>query len=342
MLFNSRSVAFLVALAVSLITGFAVSGVDGVDYWIISVGAFSTFLGTFTICYLILELLFFKELRSIYAIFEQAKGKNFKMAKSIQKPLNVMRKELIAYSTGKDAEINKLKQLESFRKEFLADISHELKTPIFSAQGFIHTLLDGAIDDENVRVKFLNKAAKSLDHLDTLVQDLMSISQLETGEIKMENESFDLVLLVNEVIEQLENKAKKREVNLSIRSNSGRLLVRGDVNRIMQVFKNLIDNAIKYGKEKGSVVVKLDGEGKLVKIAVSDDGPGIPEAHHQHLFKRFYRVDKSRSRDRGGTGLGLSIVKHIVEAHGAQISLKSGAGSGTKFSFTLPRAHEKE
>lgn len=342
MLFNSRSVAFLVALVVAMITGFAVSGVDEVNYWIISVAAFSAFLGTFTVCYLILELLFFKELRSIYAIFEQLKGKNFKMAKSIQKPLNVMRKELIAYSTGKDAEINKLKQLENFRKEFLADISHELKTPIFSAQGFIHTLLDGAIDDENVKIKFLNKAAKSLDHLDTLVQDLMSISQLETGEIRMENESFDLILLVNEVIEQLEHKAKKRGVKLSIESRFERLLVRGDVNRMMQVFKNLIDNAIKYGKEKGTVIVEIEQEGKGVKVTVADDGPGIPEDHHQHLFKRFYRVDKSRSRDRGGTGLGLSIVKHIVEAHGSQITLKSNSDSGTKFSFKLPRVHEKE
>ncbi len=342
MLFNSRSVAFLLAVIVGLITVAALSMLDSASSMDILVTFMASFLGTFIVCFLILELLFFKELRSIYQVLERARGNKPKMEKSMNKPLSVMHKELVAFSEDKNAEILKLKRLEEFRREFLADISHELKTPIFSAQGFIHTLLDGAIDDESVRMKFLKKSATSLDHLDNLVQDLVAISQLETGEIKMELELFNLENLVSEVFEQLEHKAKKRGISLKLIKDVDRPYVIADIHRIMQVFKNLIDNSLKYGNENGSSIVELNSSENNIYVSVRDNGPGIPDEHQPHIFKRFYRVDKSRSREKGGTGLGLSIVKHILEAHGSKIKLTSDPINGTVFTFKLKRGYEED
>jgi len=219
----------------------------------------------------------------------------------------------------------------------LADISHELKTPIFSAQGFIHTLLDGAINDPNVRDRFLSKAAKSLDQLDSLIQDLIIISQLETGNIKIEPEAFDLKLLVQELFDLLEPKRKLRNTSFKIDTSGNSTTVFADLNRISQVLKNLIDNAVKYGKDNGSVTVKIDELEDIIKISVKDDGNGIPEEHLDKIFRRFYRVEKSRSREMGGTGLGLAIVKHIIEAHNSNISVQSTINHGTEFQFELQK-----
>ncbi len=219
----------------------------------------------------------------------------------------------------------------------MADISHELKTPIFSAQGFIHTLLDGAINDPNVRDRFLSKAAKSLDQLDSLIQDLIIISQLETGNIKIEPEAFDLKLLVQELFDLLEPKRKLRNTSFKIDTSGNSTTVFADLNRISQVLKNLIDNAVKYGKDNGSVTVKIDELEDIIKISVKDDGNGIPEEHLDKIFRRFYRVEKSRSREMGGTGLGLAIVKHIIEAHNSNISVQSTINHGTEFQFELQK-----
>jgi two-component system, OmpR family, phosphate regulon sensor histidine kinase PhoR len=196
----------------------------------------------------------------------------------------------------------------------------------------VHTLLDGAMDDENVKEKFLKKAAKSLDGLNILVQDLLLLSQIETGELKMQFVSFDIQKLCEEVVEQLEHKAEKRDVKLRLKSFYG-VIVKGDKMRIYQVIVNLVDNAIKYGGN--SVEIAIERNKDQVEIAVSDNGVGIQQEHLKRIFDRFYRIEKSRNRDKGGTGLGLSIVKNVIDAHNSKIQVQSKIGKGTTFAFKL-------
>lgn len=247
-------------------------------------------------------------------------------------------RDLINVLDEKDNTISELKKLAAFRKEFIADVSHELKTPIFAAQGFVHTLLDGAIKDKSVRDKFLKKAARSLDGLDALVQDMVTLSQMEIGELRMHREYFNMVELANEVVEQFENKADKKSVKLKVSSSSDKeLLVYADPNRIFQVLSNLISNAINYTDEGGKVRIEILQDEEVVNVRVVDTGVGIPEEDLSKIFTRFYRVDKSRSRKQGGTGLGLAIVKHIVELHKSEIKVESEPGKGSTFSFLLPQ-----
>ncbi len=235
-------------------------------------------------------------------------------------------------------EIQKLRDLEVYRREFLAEVSHELKTPIFAIQGFIHTLMDGAIYDETVRIKFLKKAMKNSDRLSTLVEDLLIITQAESGEMEIRMRKFGIFDLATEVLENLEYKFTKKGRNIShqiIANGLEEVLVMADRERIQQVLTNLVDNAIKYGHVEGKVVIELARKGTKVWITVIDNGPGIAPEHLDKIFRRFYRVDKSRSREKGGTGLGLSICKHLLEAHGETIHVTSDLGVGTRFSFSL-------
>ena len=249
---------------------------------------------------------------------------------------------LASYVQEKQREIDRLKKLEAFRKEFIADVSHELKTPIFAAQGFVHTLLDGAIKEKDVRKKFLKKAAKSLDGLDMLVQDLLTLSHIETGQIKMRSEEVDLYALTEEVFEQFSGKQNKKDVVLRIEGRTRKVLVRADRQRIFQVLTNFVSNAIKHSGENGEVVVIFSVRRKSVVTQVKDFGEGIAAEHINRIFERFYRVDKSRSREKGGTGLGLAIVKHILEGHGTRAEVESEPGKGSTFSFKLPRVRAEE
>jgi two-component system phosphate regulon sensor histidine kinase PhoR len=252
-------------------------------------------------------------------------------------PLKTINEEIFSFAELKQKEIDELKKLEAFRREFIADVSHELKTPIFAAQGFVHTLLDGAVNDKTVRTKFLKKAAKSLDGLDVLVQDLLTLSHLETGQIKMHFENIDLYKLTEEVFEQLEDKADKKNVRLRIEPPHQKVLVFADWQRMTQVMTNLISNAIKHSREESEVVVVFDVSKKNVITQVIDFGEGIATEHQPRIFERFYRVDKSRSREKGGTGLGLAIVKHILDGHNTKPEVESKPGKGSTFSFKLPR-----
>jgi two-component system phosphate regulon sensor histidine kinase PhoR len=309
------------------------------------------FLGCgFAICFIILyfsyEVLIFREINNIYAGLEHIKRKEFRRMSNKflfrPDPLKRIREEILFMAEQKQKEIDELKQLQKLRSEFLADVSHELKTPIFSAQGFIHTLLDGAVDDIAVRDKFLQKAARSLDGLDELVQDLISISQLEKGVVKMQKKRFDLRALCLEVFEQLESKAKGRKIHLHLSSpGPGALAVFADQTRIRQVLINLIDNAIKYGCQEGNIWVTLQELKRKVQVTVTDDGPGIAEEHQHRIFERFYRIDKSRSREMGGSGLGLAISKHIVEAHRSAIVVSSQLNKGTTMTFKLAKPKGK-
>ena len=213
-----------------------------------------------------------------------------------------------------------------------------LKTPIFAAQGFVHTLLDGAVKDKSVRTKFLKKAARSLDGLDVLVQDLVTLSQMEIGEIRMHFEYFDIYQLVEDVVEQFESKFQRKEISFSIQpEEKQQILVYADPQRIFQVLLNLTSNAINYTDDGGDVEIKLDLKKNEVNVSVIDSGIGIPKEDMERVFQRFYRVDKSRSRKQGGTGLGLAIVKHIIELHQSKIVVNSKVGKGSTFSFKLPK-----
>jgi two-component system phosphate regulon sensor histidine kinase PhoR len=246
--------------------------------------------------------------------------------------------EVIQWNIKRKEELEQMKKLESYRKEFLGDVSHELKTPIFNIQGYILTLLDGADKNKEINREYLKKSAKNIERMINLVDDLEIISQLETGEIKPEFSRFDIIAVSREVYEMLEFTARKRKINLVFHENvkkDSQLQVWADKNRIKQVLTNLVDNSIKYGNENGRTKLSFYDMFENILVEVSDNGIGIETIHIPRLFDRFFRVDKSRSRSIGGSGLGLAIVKHILESHKQTINVRSTPGVGSTFSFTL-------
>ena len=256
----------------------------------------------------------------------------------VETDLNKVDEDVDRMVDERQQEIEELKSMESFRREFLGNVSHELKTPIFNIQGYIHTLLDGAIWDENVNMQYLERTSKSVDRMINIVEDLEMISKIESNRLDLEFSRWDIVNYVQELFDILEMKAKKRSVSLSIDNQSNVNFVEADKDKIAQVLINLIENSIKYGKDGGHTRVRFFEMGENILIEVADDGGGIPSDHLPRLFERFYRVDKSRSRSEGGTGLGLSIVKHIIEAHRQTINVRSTENVGTTFSFTLKKS----
>jgi two-component system phosphate regulon sensor histidine kinase PhoR len=234
-------------------------------------------------------------------------------------------------------DLTRLKQLERTREEFVANVSHELRTPLSLIKGYIETLLDGARNNPEVAERFLKIIERNTNRLDLLIQDLLTISALESGRMKLNLQPVDLRAVVDKVMGDLHSKAEAK--NVSLANDLPVLPLRADANRLEQVFANLVDNAIKYGRPNGKVTINgRQHEDSRVELCVQDDGPGIPAESLDRVFERFYRVDKARSRDQGGTGLGLSIVKHIVQAHGGEVWAKSEAGKGAAFFFTLPTA----
>lgn len=235
-------------------------------------------------------------------------------------------------------EIKKLKEMERFRKDFLGNVSHELKTPIFNIQGYILTLLDGGMEDENVNRLYLKRAEKSINRLNNIVEDLDSIARLESGAFKLHLESFNLMKVIEEVVDDYEMTARQQNIKVSVDLTfPGPVQVKADRKRIVEVIGNLVNNSIKYGKRGGKTSIMVIETGKKVVVEISDNGIGIEEKDLPRIFERFFRVDKSRSRESGGTGLGLSIVKHIVQAHNQNITVKSRLGQGTTFTFSLDK-----
>lgn len=342
MIFNSRLIAVLLAFCIAIVTTSFLSLFKEVSSSALIVTFFISLSSTYLLGFIVLEFLIFREINKIYSLFDKLREKDFisidQNKSSFFNPLKKINEEIYSYAILKQKEIDELKKLEAFRREFIADVSHELKTPIFAAQGFVHTLLDGAVKDKSVRNRFLKKAAKSLDGLDILVQDLLTLSQIETGEIKMHFGSFDIRLLAEEVIDQFENKAEKKDIKLKLSKKSpDAIFVYGDWQRINQVLTNLVSNAIKYSNKGGKVTISFEITKTHVTTIVKDTGEGIPPEHIKRIFERFYRVDKSRSREKGGTGLGLAIVKHIMEVHKSKVEVKSEPGKGSEFSFQLPK-----
>lgn len=245
--------------------------------------------------------------------------------------------EIKAWAVDRKDEIERLKKLEVYRKEFLGNVSHELKTPIFNIQGYVLTLLDGGLEDPSINRNYLERAERSIDRMITIVDDLEAISQLETGELQIEPERFDIIALARDVADAQEMKASAKGIILTLSEETKPFNVFADRFRIRQVFVNLIVNSVKYGKEHGETKIRFYDVGENIVVEIADNGIGIKKEHLPRLFERFYRVDKSRSREQGGTGLGLAIVKHIIEAHNQTINVMSTEGAGTVFSFTLKK-----
>ena len=247
--------------------------------------------------------------------------------------------DVIEWAKATQAEIETLKSLESYRKNFVGNISHELKTPIFTIQGYLHTLLDGGLDDPDINKDYLNRAAKNTARLQNIVEDLETISRLESGREIIELRRFDIKALVQEVTDDIQSIANERGIKISFKEGADHPYgVHADREGIRQVLTNLLINSIKYGKDGGSTKVSLYNMENQILVEITDNGIGIEEKHLKHLFDRFYRVDTSRSRAIGGSGLGLSIVKHIIEAHNQTIHVRSTKGIGSTFGFTLDKS----
>ena len=259
---------------------------------------------------------------------------------SISTDMATLTREVSKFATDKKLEIETLKVREEYRREFIGNVSHELKTPLFTVQGYLLTLIDGAMEDKNIRKKYLQRAQKGVERLIVIVQDLDMITKLEQGDLNLNVSNFNIVEVIQSVFELLEMKAEEKNIMLSFDNKYFRpIIVDGDIEKIQQVITNLVVNSIKYGKTNGSTEVGIEIlSNKKVLVRVSDNGEGIQKHHISRLFERFYRVDKSGGRSEGGSGLGLSIVKHIIEAHDQKIYVESKFGIGSEFSFTIDKA----
>lgn len=302
------------------------------------------FICSFFVFYYLIERYVYRKITLIYKMIHNLKlGKDLKEALGEQlgdDPINDVHEEVRSWAREKKIEIDALKNQEQFRREFLSNISHEFKTPLFAIQGYLEAVQDGLMYEDPERAEnFLQKASNNIDRLSYLIKDLDEIAKLESGEIKINYQRFDLSLLIKEVMESLELKAEKHDIELIFKQKySYPIFVNADREKIRQVLVNLISNSIKYGKEKGHTYIKTYELHDQVLIEVTDDGIGIEEKYLPRLFERFFRTDRSRSRQIGGSGLGLAIVKHILEAHQQTISVRSTEGLGSTFGFTLAKA----
>lgn len=305
-----------------------------------------TFIITYWIYHYTLQRFIYRKIKLIYKLIYQTKAtkKEEFFYNNIlpQKSIEEVRDDVERWAIQKRDEVEVLRANEQFRKEFLMNLAHELRTPVFTIQGYVDTLLNGALEDENVNRKFLTNANKGIDRLVQLLDDLDEISKLESGRIPIIQESFVMQELVKDVYEELSLKAKKKNIDLQIKKGTQRPLeVYADKPKIKQVLVNLVENAIKYGNEGGTITAGFyEVDDTHIYTEISDDGPGMAEEHLSRIFERFYRADRSRSREIGGTGLGLAIVKHIIEAHGQSVTVRSTLGVGSSFGFSLEKGKE--
>lgn len=298
------------------------------------------FISAYYIVYTALKKYIYRKIKLIYKSIHSSKRtlENTPQVDMNQDMMGEVEQEVADWADSRTKEIESLRSMEQYRRNFMGDISHELKTPIFSIQGYLHTLLDGGLYDEKINEDYIRKAAKNVDRLETIVEDLEAIAKLESGELILDFRTFDIKILCEDVFEELEMLANKSKISLHFKEGaSGSFQVKADQSSIRQVLVNLIANSIKYGKEGGHTKVSFYDMEQLILVEIADDGIGIGTDHIKHLFDRFYRVDKSRSRGQGGSGLGLSIVKHIIEAHKQTINARSTKDLGSTFGFTLAK-----
>lgn len=309
------------------------------NIWILSFFAVVCYLFSFAVIQYRVEQFIYKRVKKIYDDLTLLESSTFTKSQ-ITTDMKTLTQDIDNFARNKKLEIEALKIREEYRKEFIGNISHELKTPLFTVQGYISTLIDGAVKDKSIRNKYLKRADKGVERLIYIVKDLDMITQLESGTLRLDIEPFDIVQLVQNVFDLLEMKAAKKKITLTFDMDyKNPIMVNGDKERLQQVLSNLIVNSIKYGHERGTTEVSIENliKNKVI-VRVTDNGEGIGKVHIPRLFERFYRVDKSGSRKEGGSGLGLAIVKHIIEAHNEKIYIESELGIGSEFSFTLEKA----
>ncbi len=332
-----RGLAFIIALlAGAMVTLLLIPAqLSNKQLWFVF---FITVIITFLLVWIANEYVLYRDLHKLEMLIKElaagpgkVAGKNLKMGQTQKLAADIQQ-----FFKEKNVQVDDLLKKSALRRQFIADISHELKSPLFSAQGYVLTLLDGAVKDKEVRSKFLKKAARNLDYLDVLIQDLLTLSQIESKAIRMMPDHFDIASLAREVIDEREAKAARAGVSLHCRCAQSPAIVYGDYARITQVLTNLVNNGINYNKEGGKVTIAIQDKPEGVQVSVIDDGEGIAKKYHDKIFNRFFRIDKSRTVKKS-TGLGLAIVKHILENHHTTISLESEPGKGSTFSFMLSR-----
>ncbi|MEM0541739.1 ATP-binding protein [Flavobacterium sp. j3] len=311
---------------------------DEFSLLIISLFAISICVFSFFVIQYRVERFIYRRVKKIYDDVSLLESTSFRN-QPITTDMATLTKQVKKFATDKKLEIETLKVREEYRREFLGNVSHELKTPLFTVQGYLATLLDGAMNDKNIRKKYLERAEKGVERLVYIVEDLDMISKLEMGDVNLEMSDFNIVELVQSVFDLLEMKADQKNIILMFdRKYSKPIKVFADKEKIQQVLINLVMNSIKYGKENGTTEVSIEDlvNDKLI-VRIKDNGEGIEKHNIPRLFERFFRVDKSGARSEGGSGLGLSIVKHIIEAHGEKIYVESEFGKSSEFSFTLEK-----
>ena len=341
---NSYSFAFKTSFAISLVTSLIVGAILWVEstlsyfYFQLIFLAALLFIISFLIIQSRIEAFIYSKIKNLYKELNLIDSISLSKA-DINTDMKSLLDNISEFSRDNKLEIESLKVREEFRKEFIGNVAHELKTPIFTIQGYIENLIDGAIDDNSVRDKFLNRAKISVERLIYIIKDLDMITKLESGTLNLEKDSFDIIELVKNIYDQLETQAQKNDIKLIFnKPYLESIIVFADKDKIQQVITNLVINSIKYGTNKGTTEVSLESinSDKLI-VRITDNGEGIQEQHLSRLFERFYRVDQSGSRKQGGSGLGLSIVKHIIDAHNENIYVESKFGIGSEFSFTLTK-----
>lgn len=340
-----RQITIYITLVVSLINvmifiPLILSGRLDIHLITILLVIFAQIIFAYFIVKTFLERFVFRKIKLIYKfIYESKLGSSTKNTFDFDETsIDDVNMEVIEWGKKKEKEIETLKTLEAYRKNYVGNISHELKTPIFSIQGYLHTLLEGGIHDQSINMKYLDRAAQNAERLQNIVEDLEVISRLEGGNVILDLRSFDIKQLVEEVFSDLEVLAAEKNIKLQFKDGANQPFhVMADRESIRQVLNNLIVNSIKYGNINGYTKVSFYDVEQNVLIEVSDNGIGISDDHLKHVFDRFYRVDTSRSRSQGGSGLGLSIVKHIIEAHNQTINVRSTPGIGSTFGFTLKK-----
>ena len=343
---SPRSVSIQAGIAVGLLTLLAVGAAlwannVGGQWWLPPLSGLVVGAVCYMLVYRQLGVYIQDRVRIIYKTIRRFKGSssnlNLDMNNDIVEQVN---RDVMSWAESQIDEITNLRETDTFRKEFIGNLAHELKTPIFNIQGFILTLLEGGMEDPEINRKFLLKAAKNVERMSGLLEDLDVITKMEAGNLDIELVPFDLLEIVRETIESLEPKAKRNSIELSITKgmDGSKVMVLGDAAKLVQVLTNLIVNSINYGTEGGRTEVRYYDAEDSILVEVADTGIGIREEDLPRVFERFYRVDKSRSRHAGGSGLGLAICKHIIETHGQTINVRSTYGEGSTFSFTLEKA----
>ena len=343
--FSSRQVVIFLSFLLTIVAGIGwilLSVYIEEELWIIAIELVVFFVASFFLIQYVLNHFILEKIRPIYKIINYLpqKGKKDKMKSDTGLvELSEVEHDVEEWAQNQIHEIERLKELERYRKDFVGNVSHELKTPIFNIQGYILTLLEGGLEDPNINKLYLSRAENSINRMISIVEDLESINKLETGELKPYYSTFDIVKIVEDVFELEHPLSKDRKISLEFTEKPDKqILVNADKKRIIEVLTNLVINGIKYGKKRGFVKVGFYDFDDKIMVEVSDNGIGIDKQNLPRIFERFYRVDKSRSREQGGTGLGLSIVKHIIEAHNQSINVQSVLDEGTTFTFTLEKA----